>query len=298
MDILSGFSPVIEQVSVDEAFLDMTGSGRLFGTPAETASRISSAINEQLLLTASIGIAPNKFLSKIASDINKPNGITVTPFDQQEIEVWLSPLTVGKLWGVGNKTLDTFHRMGITTVCDLQKLTLDFLAERFGKHGESLYYLCRGIDERPVAKPESAKSISREFTFQSDSSDKEEWKRTLLALSQDVGRKARRKGVKGSTIVLCYRRPDFSRHSKRLRAQYPTNLSKEIYEQGLKILAELQERSLRLIGIGITDFEEDMQTNLFSDHPKTQALEASEKAVDEVIARFGKGCIRRGSTLP
>jgi len=297
MEILVGFSPVIEKISVDEAFLDMSGTERLFGPPLEAAKKISSAINEKLELTASIGIAPNKFLSKIASDLNKPNGITITPFCQKEIEEWLAPFPVIKLWGVGEKTRYTLHSIGISTVRDLQQISLDFLVSRFGKQGSSLFYLCRGIDERPVGEEESAKSISREYTFQSDCCDKEEWKTTLLALSQDVARKARRKGVKGNTVVLCYRRPDFSRHSKRLKLAYPSDLSKVIYEHGIKILSQLQERSLRLIGIGITDFEEDMQTDLFSELPKTQALEASEKAVDKIAARFGKNCIRKGAQI-
>jgi DNA polymerase-4 len=297
MEILVSFSPVIEKVSIDEAFIDMSGTQRLFGPPLETAQKISRAINEKLELTASIGIAPNKFLSKIASDFNKPDGITATPFDQQEIEKWLAPLAVGKLWGVGEKTQYALHCINIRTVYDLQQIELDFLVSRFGKQGESLYYLCRGIDERPVGEDESAKSISREFTFPSDCSDKEEWKSTLLALSQDVAQRARRKGVKGDTVVLCYRRPDFSRHSKRLKLPYPSDLSKVIYEHGVKILSGIEESSLRLIGIGITDFDADVQTDLFSAFPQTQALEASEKAVDKVIERFGKNCIRKGTQM-
>ncbi|MFP4164053.1 MAG: DNA polymerase IV [Chitinispirillaceae bacterium] len=295
MSILGSFSPQLEQISVDEAFLDMSGSERLFGSPLETARLISDAVRKEQKLTASIGIAPNKFLAKIASDFKKPDGITLTPFDQQGICEWLAPLGVGKLWGVGKKSLETFHSMGIRTVCDLQQLSLDLLASRFGKNGAGLYYLCRGIDERPVAGGEAAKSISREHTFNTDSRDKDEWKRVLLSLSQDVARRARKAGVKGSTVVLTYRRPDFSRHSKRLKLPFSTDLSKIIYEHGIHILDQLQEDCLRLIGIGIVDFRENQQIDLFSSTEDTQALEATERAVDKVISRFGKKCILKGA---
>lgn len=295
MDILGSFSPMLEQISVDEAFLDMTGSERLFGPPMEVATRISDSIKEQQKLTASIGIAPNKFLAKIASDFKKPDGITVTPFDQEEICSWLAPLSVGKLWGVGKKSQEVFHSMGIRTVRDLQQLSMDLLTAEFGKNGAGLYYLCRGIDERPVQEGEPAKSISREYTFSADSRDKDEWKRVLLSLSQDVARRARKAGVKGAAVVLTYRRPDFSRHSKRMRLPYSTDISRMIYEQGLRILDQLQEDCFRLIGIGIVDFEESLQTDLFSHAEENRALEATERAMDQVISRFGKDCILKGA---
>ncbi len=297
MEILREFSPKVEQISVDEAFLEMSGSERLFGPPETSAAMISRRIQVNQHLTASIGVAPNKFLAKIASDFKKPNGITITPWDQQEVEGWLAPLAVGRIWGVGKKSQEVFHRMGIRTVSDLQQLSFDFLLSHFGKQGSSLYYLCRGIDDRPVGEGDAAKSISREYTFNVDSSDKEEWKRVLLCLAEDVARRARRSGVKGSTIVLTYRRPDFSRHSKRSKLPCPSDLSKVIYENGLRLLEQINETCFRLIGIGITDFDEVAQTDLFGSSQQTVALEASEKAVDQVIARFGKTIIGKGTQI-
>lgn len=239
-------------------------------------------------LTASVGIAPNKFLAKIASDFNKPSGITMAPFESKAIEEWLAPLNVGRIWGVGKKTQSLLESMGFLVVKDVQRLSLEFLCDKFGKYGSDLYYLCRGIDDRPVGEGESAKSISREHTFNVDSRNSEEWKKTLLVLAQDVARRARRHGVKGSTVVLAYRRPDFSRHSRRKALPYSTNIAKSIYETALVLLEQAHEPALRLIGVGITGLDNDAQTDLFGDSASVKSLEASEKAVDKVLERFGE----------
>jgi DNA polymerase-4 len=296
MEILESFSPVIEIISIDEAFLDMTGTDRLFGAPFEAAEKISNRIRKEQNLTASIGVAPNKFLAKIASDFRKPCGITVCPFDNEEIVKWLAPLKVDKIWGVGKKTAQVFKGMGIDTVADLQKLQPEMLERRFGKQGLSLYNLCRGIDYRPVEAGEPAKSISREHTFNVDSSDKDEWRKTLFMLAQDVARRARSSGVKGNTVVLTYRRPDFSRHSKRKHLVSPTNVAKTIYESGIDILDNLNERSLRLIGIGITGLDNQSQIDLF-EAGNDLVLEISEQTVDSIIARFGPEVIAKGKEI-
>lgn len=296
MEILESFSPVIEIISIDEAFLDMTGTGRLFGTPLETAEKISERIRKEQNLTASIGVASNKFLAKIASDFRKPCGITVCPFDNKEIVKWLAPLKVDKIWGVGKKTSQILEGMGIETVADLQKLSIEVLEKRFGKQGLSLNNLCRGIDYRPVEAGEPAKSISREHTFNVDSSNREEWKKTLFMLAQDVARRARSSGVKGNTVVLTYRKPDFSRHSKRMHLVCPTNVAKTIYESGISILANVTEHSLRLIGIGITGLDNESQIDLF-EAGKGHVLEISEQTVDSIIARFGPEVIGKGKEI-
>jgi DNA polymerase-4 len=297
MDILDDFSPAIEQVSVDEAFLDMSGTEKLFGDPAQTARSMAGRIESELRLTASIGIAPNKFLAKIASDLDKPRGITLAPFDEAAIITWLAPMPAGRIWGIGKKTEAVLQGMGIATVGDLQKLTIENLVGRFGKQGEDLYALCRGIDERPVGEGEGVKSVSREHTFNVDSRDRDEWKRALFGLAQDVARRARRKGVKGSTVVLTYRRTDFSRHSKRTPLAYPTNVAKFIYEEALALLEKIPEKALRLIGVGITGLDAELQTNLFAEEQRVVALESAEAAMDKIAAKFGREVITKGREL-
>ncbi|HEX3019634.1 MAG TPA: DNA polymerase IV [Chitinispirillaceae bacterium] len=294
MEIFEQFSPQVERVSVDEAFIDMTGTEKLFGQPLLAAGLISGRIRQQQGLTASIGIAPNKFVAKIATEINKPNGITCAPFDDDELIQWLSPLPVRRMWGVGRRSEEIFNRCSVSTIGDMQKLSLDYLYDRFGKQGVSFYYLCRGIDHRPVINENSVKSISREHTFNVDSFDKQEWKKVLHALAQDVARQARYHGVKASTIFLTYRRPDFSRHTRRQSIAEPTSLARTIYEISTEILDSLDERCFRLIGVGITGLNQQFQTDLFHSLQATETLEASEMAVDKINARFGAGVIKKG----
>jgi DNA polymerase IV len=298
MAVLEDFTPSIEQVSIDEAFLDMSGTQKLFGKPVDIAKKMAGRIETELRLTASIGIAPNKFLAKIASDLDKPRGITLAPFDPVAIVNWLAPMPVGRIWGIGKKTDAVLQGLGIATVGDLQALSLEQLSGRFGKQGEDLFALSRGIDDRPVDRGDEVKSVSREYTFNVDSGDREAWKRVLFSLAQDVSRRARRKGIKGNTVVLTYRRPDFSRHSKRAPlAKRPTNVAKFIYEDVLALLERISEKSLRLIGVGITGLDEEVQTSLFSGEHTTVALETAEAAMDSIVARFGKEIIAKGREL-
>jgi DNA polymerase IV len=294
MEILEGFSPVIEQVSVDEAFLDMTGTEKLFGPPLRAARLIAGKITDRLRLTAPIGIAPNKFLAKIASDLEKPRGITCAPFDEREIEAWLAPLPVGRVWGIGKKTNQVLAEKGIITIKDLQQCSNAVLIKLFGKTGEDLYALCRGRDSRPVSEGGEAKSVSREHTFNVDSRDREAWKGMLFSLSQDVARRSRRMGIKGSTVVLIYRRSDFSRHSKRKPLPFPTNVAKVMYENALLLLEQVEEPALRLIGVGLTGLDDEIQTDLFAGAQTTVALEKAEATADRIIEKFGDDIIRKG----
>jgi nucleotidyltransferase/DNA polymerase involved in DNA repair len=294
MEIFEQFSPKIEKVSVDEAFIDMSGTGKLFGNPLNAAEMISQQIKKQQGLTASIGIASNKFVAKIASDLNKPDGITCAPFDGEQLKKWLAPLPLKRMWGVGNKSEEIFKRCSVNTIGDMQKLSMDYLCKRFGKQGATFYYLCRGIDNRPVMQEDSVKSISREHTFNVDCFDRQEWKKTLHQLSQDVARQARAIGVKASTVFLTYRRPDFSRHTRRKSLLEPTNLAKTIYETAILILEELDERCFRLIGVGITGLDQQIQLNLFAVPDSIGPLETCERVVDKINARFGSEVIKKG----
>lgn len=293
MQILDSFSPYVEQVSVDEAFVDISGTRKLWGAPGEVARKISARILAERHLTASIGIAPNKFLAKIASDFQKPSGITEVPFDQEEVMRWLAPFPVGKMWGIGAKSQVALSRLGIRTVGDLQSLSLEVLQERFGKSGVQYYYLCRGVDQRPVEYREPAKSISREYTFNSDCSDPVSWKRTLLALSRDVAYRARVDGVQGTTVVLSFRLSDFSRHSRRCTLSGPTDSAVEIHSRAIGLLekAITTDTPLRLIGVGLTGFGKSLQTNLFGIPERAQNWKASEKAMDKLTRKYGKATV-------
>ena len=297
MRILESFSPMVEQVSIDEAFLDMTGTERLFGTPLQAAKSIAVRIQKELAITASIGIAPNKYCAKIASDLNKPNGIAEAPFEEKAIIDWLAPMPAGRVWGIGKKTNAVLSRMGINTIGDLQKLALEVLVGRFGKQGEDLYALARGSDDRPVCDEGAAKSISREHTFNEDSPDREAWKHVLFSLAQDVAHRARSAGVKGTTVVLIYRKTDFSKHTKRKPLAYPANVAKFIYEGALGLLDEVHEKALRLIGVGLTGLDEQMQTDLFAQETTTAALEVAESAVDRIAQKYGDAVIGKGSEM-
>jgi len=293
MGILRSFSPKIEPISVDEAFMDMTGTERLWGKPLGAAKAIAAKIRDELGLTVSIGIAPNMFLAKLASDLNKPAGITVTPFEPDAIIEWLAPMPVSRIWGVGLKTQAHLARLAITTIGDLQRLTPEQLENRFGKHGQDLFRLCRGMDERTVDVREERKSISREHTFPADTSDRELWRTTLLSLARDVASRARSKGRKGTTVVLTYRTPDFRRHSKRVTLREPTDIARRIYGEAVRILDELGSavRTLRLIGVGITNLGDTTQTDLFSDMGQETLWKASENAMDSIADRYGDNAI-------
>lgn len=300
MEVLHSFTPSIEPLSVDEAFMDMTGTEKLFGSPREAAELLRQKIKDELDLTGSCGIAPNKFLAKLASDVNKPDGLTEVPFDKDEIVKWLAPMNVSRIWGVGKKTEKDLSRAGIFTIGELQQLSLSQLKSLFtDRGGQSLYNLSRGIDFREVHPPEQVKSVSREHTFKADSNDKNQWLSTILYLSREVAQRARKKGLKGRTVTLTYRTSDFKRFSRQTTLQSPTNLAKTIYETGAALLQKefMNLKYLRLIGIGITGFDEQIQQTLFMEEEQSKNWKASEKAMDNLSEKFGKGTVFRGGEL-
>lgn len=299
IDILYTFSPEVEQISIDEAFVDMSGCGKLWGKPRHAAQTMAETISSTLNLTASIGVAPNKFLAKVASDMHKPNGITIVPFEPNEIIQWLAPLSISKIWGVGKQTEQQCNRMGIYHIGDLQNISLEKLVHRFGKQGAGLYNLCHGIDRREVHGYEKAKSISREHTFNKDCGDTEQWFTTVLSLAADVAQQARKANQKARTVFLTYRTPDFKRFTRQITVTQPTNVSKHIYEHASNLLKkELNSLSfIRLIGVGITNFDEAVQIDLFENAADSDLWNASERAMDTIIGRFGKKVIFRAREI-
>jgi DNA polymerase-4 len=310
MDVLGEFSPSVEQVSVDEAFLDMTGTEGLFGGPEESGRKLKAAIVERLGLTASVGAAKNKFLAKLASDANKPDGILVVPPDG--IRAFLDPMPVGRLWGVGKKTVAELHQVGLYTIAQLREQELDALIGRFGDNfARHLYALARGEDDRDVVTDWQEKSISHERTFETDGSDAETLAALLLDLSERVARRARKDGYAGRTVTFVWRNPDFTRQSHSRTLPEPTSSSREVYEAALDLFREVARlrpagpgaagfrsgptgksgRKFRLIGVRLSNFSQDSQQQSLFQNPKS--VSNLDKAMDAVRDRFGENAIRR-----
>ncbi len=253
MEILYEFSPVIEQVSIDEAFLDCTGTEKLFGSPISLAKKIKKRIHEETGLTASIGIACNKSIAKILSDLSKPDGLLYCePGKERE---FLAPLEIKHLWGVGEKTFKTLNKMGFRKIGDIASSDKEELKRVFGKNGERIWYLANGIDNRQVETYHIRKSIGKETTFQRDVSDIEVIEKTLFYLIDVLTFEMSEKGVKGKTVTLKIRFDDFTTFTRRKTLIEHTDDSVIIREVALQKLKEMLKirKKVRLIGISLSN---------------------------------------------
>jgi DNA polymerase-4 len=245
--ILGEFSPVMEDVGIDEAFLDISESPE---APEETARRIKGRIRERTGLTCSIGIAPNKLLAKMASDMKKPDGLTI--IREEDVERELRPLPVRKLWGVGSKTEKLLGDMGIQTVGELSAMPLEELMVRFGKsYGHYLYEASRGIDESPLVTEWKAKSTSRETTFEEDTADWDVISRTLAGLAKEVASDLRERGLRGRTVTVKVRFSDFKTQTRARTLPEPVDSLEAIRRTAFEALGrfDLKGRKVRLIGV-------------------------------------------------
>ena len=250
--IFRRFTPLVEPLSIDEAFLDVTGCERLFGSPEEVARKIRAAVREETGLTVSAGVAPNKFLAKIASDLGKPDGLTVVPTGD-EIG-FLDPLPVAKLWGVGKVTERELQRRGIRTIGDLRHVPAGTLTRAFGAHGEQLHRLAHGIDDRPVDTEHEAKSIGHEDTYDHDLRERGAMRRELLSLSDRVSARLRRHDLKGRTVTLKVKYADFVQVTRAATLSDPTDDGGTLYRLALDLLGntEAGARPVRLLGISVS----------------------------------------------
>ena len=295
-EIFERFTPLIEPLSLDEAFLDVTGSERLFG-PAESIGRaIQSAIKDELRLNSSVGVAPNKFLAKLASDLEKPLGFVVV--EENEIQNFLDPLSVTRLWGVGKVAAQNFKKLGIETVAQLRNCQVKRLEELFGKSGRKLWNLARGIDNRKVVPDHEAKSISHETTFALDVEDWEVLRSWLMSLTDQVARRLRRNRLKGKTVQLKIRYGDFTTVTRAESLAEPTCSTDDIWNVAEDLLLnKLPNRPLqiRLIGIGMTGLqgERTQQRSLFDDENQEKQNRLDHVA-DAIVNRFGKEGLSRG----
>lgn len=293
--ILEQFSPLVEPLSIDEAFLDITGSERLFGPPAHLASLLKQRIFDELNLTASVGLAPNKFLAKIASDLDKPDGTTVIGPD--DIDRLLPLLPVTRIWGVGPSTAAKLESMRVSTIGDLRSVPMEQLRRLFGADAERFYRLARGRDDRPVVPDTGAKSIGHECTFETDVGNPDEVRRVLLDHVEMVGRRLRRHGLEARTLSLKIRYGDFqtiTRSATLERASASTSVlwrtARELFDRW----AASSFVAVRLIGVSASNLVSgDSQCELFPD-PERLRDGRLDGAADKIIDRFGRGAIRRG----
>lgn len=298
MGILETYTDLVEQISIDEAFLDMTSSAKLFGSGEAIARSMKQRIQKEQGLTASIGVAPNKFLAKVASDLDKPDGLVVVL--RGEEENFLRDLAVEKLWGVGPRTAEALHKLGIFKISDITRLDPRELADRFGKHGEHLSRLARGIDDRPVIPEHEPKSIGHETTFPEDVADYAVVHRTLLELAESVARRLRKHELAGKTVTLKYRDEQFVTETRAQTLSNPTDDAQVLAETALLLLRRIKTkgRKVRLVGISAGKLvgvgEEPHQLGLFDREDKKRRLNLTMDAVTE---RFGRGSIGRASLL-
>ena len=264
--IMSDYSPQCEPVSIDEAFLDVTHSINIFGQAERIAKTIQSRVKNELGLSCSLGVAPNKFLAKLASDLKKPGGLVVLP--AETALQMIAPLAVERIWGVGPKTAEQLKKIGLLTIGDIQKCGPDALERCFGAHGRELYKLAHGEDDRPVSHNDDVKSVGHEHTFDIDTADIETVKSVLLALAAKVGRRMRRKHVRGRVVHLKLRYFDFSTYTRQCGLDAPTDLDHVIYNAASKLLvSNFDGRPIRLIGVSVNQLsargETPEQLNLF-----------------------------------
>ena len=295
MAILNEYTPLLEQISIDEAFLDVTGSTALYGPPESLAHAIQNRIKDELGLPSSLGVASNKLVAKIASTRAKPQGVLVVPIGQEAS--FLAPLAIDRLWGVGKVTSQRLRANGVSTIGDLAELGLPTLRKLFGNGAESMRRRALGIDERPVCTEGKRKSVSQERTFASDVGAIDELLHCLLKMSDEVSAQLRGSGECARVVVLKMRYPDFSTITRRVTLAEPTDLAETLYNEASRLLRrELKPGvKLRLIGVGASGLTEGRQLGLFG--AQTQQLSKLSQAVDDIRRRYGRDSIRRASFL-
>lgn len=289
------FTPLVEPVSIDEAFLDVTGSTRLFGQPENIARKIKGLVQKETGLTVSAGIAPSKFVAKIASDIDKPNGLTIVPPDR--VREFLEPLSIDKMWGVGKKTRDKLHRLGIRTIGDLGRFPADILEKKLGKHGARMHQLAQGIDKRDVIPATDAKSVGHERTFPQDILQIDFVRKEILSLADKVARRMRRDGVTGKTITLKVKYSDFAQVTRSATLAESTSDGLKIYSTACNLLdkTDAGTRPIRLLGVSVSQLnhsDAEEQLSLFHKDEASEKRKELNTAVDSLSERFGEDSIR------
>lgn len=299
MAIFHRYTPLVEPLSLDEAFLDVTGSEKLFGTAVHIAESVRKQVAEEIGLTVSAGIATSKLVAKIASDMDKPDGLTVVPegMDRQ----FVTPLPISKLWGVGRVMQKQLALLGVATIGDLSKLSRELLSRKFGKHGIHLYYASRAIDSREVEPFREIKSIGHEETFADDIVDLSVLEKELLSLSVRVGRRLRSHGVMARTIIIKTKYYDFIQTTKSKTLQQATDDSATLYRNGCKLLYQTLagKKPMRLLGITAANLVETglpTQGLLFT-QSKSEHQKNLNQAVDTITNKYGSNVLKPGTLV-
>lgn len=297
-DIFHRFTPLVEPLSLDEAFLDATGSQSLFGDSISIGRQIKKAIHDELQLVASVGVAPNKFLAKIASDLEKPDALVVV--DPNRIQEFLDPLPVGRLWGVGKVTNQKLERIGIRTIASMRALEMKTMVDLFGEHGAHLWNLARGIDDRSVVPDQRAKSISHETTFAENIGEPEVILAWILELADQLGRRLRRNQRVAKTIHLKIRFADFTTVTRAMTLADATDVTQEIYDSAETLFLKrvALKMPIRLVGVGSSGLGKEAirQQSLF-DEDEHQQRQQLDTASDLIRQKFGHDALSRGSRL-
>lgn len=301
MERLRNLSPLVEQISIDEAFLDISD---LQGPLAETARKLQSQIMDELRLPCSVGVASNKLVAKIATETGKkaargadyPRALTIVPAGEEA--AFLAPLPVSMLWGVGPKTEQHLARLGVHAIGQLAAWDERELAARFGVNGREMARHARGIDERPVVTEHAVKSISQETTFARDVSDDKTLERTLKELSAEVGRNLRREHLAASTVKLKLRWPDFSTLTRQSTLPNPTDLDEEIYAAALALLRKVRApgQSVRLVGVGVSGLGQPVRQIPLWGGAGDEKARKLHRILDELQEKYGGKVIKKGSS--
>jgi DNA polymerase-4 len=295
--IFQRYTDVVEPVSIDEAFLDLSASTQLFGPVEDIARRIKHEILQQERLIASVGVAPNKFLAKLASDLSKPDGFLV--LQASDVEAFLQDLPVSRLWGVGKKTTRQLEALGLRTIGQVAQWPQVQLTKQFGSLGTHIWQLAHGLDDRPVSPHRRPKSIGAETTFSEDTEDREALGRTLLELAEKVGQRLRAHGYMATKVTLKYRDAEFVTLSRTQALTEPTAVAIDLYHAASRLLSRMPStmRKVRLLGIAASELTlvEQQQLSLFSD--AAQRRLQAERAEDTIKARFGSRAITRAALL-
>ena len=297
MRVFSDFSPDVETLSLDEAFLDMTGSEQLFGDPKSIGRRLKSAICEATGgLTASVGLSATKYVAKVASACQKPDGLTVVP--PKEAKAWLAPLSVSWLWGAGPKTQARLHQLGLRTIGDVANADPKLLSAKLGSAGLHFHTLAQAEDPRPVIGRQASKSVGSEHTLDEDVCDKADIKLHLRRSADTIGRHLRKKNYAALGVGIKLKTADFQIVTRQHRLSEPTDIAERLYSVGLELLNHVDHRGpFRLVGLvayDLVDVNKLTQLDLFSTFARQRQLEV---AIDVLAERFGTNVVYRADDL-
>lgn len=301
MEIFHRFTPEVEAISLDEAFLDVTGSRKLFGTAEEIGREIKRLIQQEVQLTASVGLSYNKFLAKLASDMDKPDGFYQIRPEELESKVW--PLPIRRMMGVGSKTAQMLEKMGVTTIGQLAGMNTGLLEHLLGKQGIMMHEVANGIDNRPVEPVRESKSVGRETTFPQDISEQYLLETILFTLTDDVCHTLRSSNLKGKTVSIKIRYPDFHSITRAVTLEQYTSSFEPVFAAVQQLMQHNYKdgTAVRLIGVSVSNLKKDdqivEQQDLFQDDTLQKKQNALNSVMDSINGKYGGDTVRRARKL-